>query len=227
MTGRDIILPNGFAIWEAFYHLRGGLAAQDEFYQNRIEEYQECFSLYFSEPDLDKLPRVSFRHDGYEEMPKKDRRWLVHPTKSETTEYVSTEPTRPSPTASTPAVEGPESEEETTPPPAKMSNLTHPTAAVPSLKLPLSQDSLPNSDFDLNCRCGATGDGNIVYYQEDGEVVQCDECKDWSHIGCQRNGRASNLPKNKPFLCLGAQNFCRGMSVHERARPCMSVHARA
>lgn len=78
MTGRDIILPDGFAIWEAFYHLHGGLAAQDECYENRIEEYQEHFNLYFSEPDLDKLPRISFQHAGYEEMPKKDRCWLVH-----------------------------------------------------------------------------------------------------------------------------------------------------
>lgn len=154
MAGRDIILPDGFAIWEAFYHLRGGLAAQDEFYENRIEEYQERFNLHFSEPNLDKLPCVSFRHASYEEMPKNDRHWLVHPTKSETTEYVLTQP--PSPTASTLAVEGPESEEETIPPPAKIPNLPHPTTTV--LQLQLSQDSLPNSDFDLNCRCGATGD---------------------------------------------------------------------
>ena len=33
MTGRDIVLPDGFAIWEAFYYLRGGLAAQDKFYE--------------------------------------------------------------------------------------------------------------------------------------------------------------------------------------------------
>ena len=52
MTGRDIILPDRFAIWEAFYHLRGGLAAQDKFYENRIEEYQERFNLHFSEPNL-------------------------------------------------------------------------------------------------------------------------------------------------------------------------------
>jgi len=193
MVGRDIILPDGFTIWEAFYHLRGGLAAQDKFYKTRIEEYQDCFSLSFSEPNLDKLPHALLQHASYKEMQKNDRNWMANPAQSETAEYVSIEPP-PRPAASTP-VEGPESEEETSPPLVNTRNLT---ITIPAL--PLSQYS-PHSDFDVNCCCGATGNGNVVYYQEDGEVVQCDECKDWSHITCQRDGRASNLPKNKPFLC--------------------------
>jgi hypothetical protein len=85
----------------------------------------------------------------------------------------------------------PETEEETIPPGPTVNLAVSPISNSPNL----SQGSLPNSEFDINCRCG------IAYYQEDGEVVQCEECKDWSHIACQRNGRASNLPKNKPFLC--------------------------
>lgn len=128
-------------------------------------------------------------------MPRNDQNWMANPTQSKTVEYVSTQPP-PSPVALA-AVEGPESEEETLPPPVKTLNLTNLTTMAPSL----TQDSLPDSDFNVNCCCGATSDGNIVYHQEDGEVVQCKEYKDWSHITCQRDGRASNLPKNKSFLC--------------------------
>ena len=191
MTGQDIVLPDGFTIWEAFYHLRGGLAAQDKFYETRIKEYKDCYRLSFSEASLKNPSCVTLQHAGYKEMSKDDRNWIAKSTKStKTTEYVSTQPP-PKPVTSAPG-DGPESEEETIP---------SPLVDLAETALSPSQDSLPNSDFDVNCRCGARGNGNIVYYQEDGEVVQCEECKDWSHIACQRNGRASNLPKNKSFLC--------------------------
>ncbi|KAJ6473955.1 hypothetical protein DFH09DRAFT_1109731 [Mycena vulgaris] len=50
------------------------------------------------------------------------------------------------------------------------------------------------SHSHLDCRCGAQGpDGSI--FTVDDPAIQCDRCKDWSHVSCQRDGRAY---KNKP-----------------------------
>ena len=179
----NIKLPKGFSIWQAYYHLRGGLKAQKKFFEIRTKEYTSKYHLYFSEKTLDNLSTVSYHHQGYDEMPAKDRDWMKHPERVGTTEYISNKCHTLAPVAE----DGPESEEETVP--------------KPVVTIPASPDSLPNSEFALNCRCGMTGDGNVVYHEEDGEVVQCNECRDWSHICCQLDGRASNLPKNKPFFC--------------------------
>ena len=64
--------------------------------------------------------------------------------------------------------------------------------------------SLLNSDFSMSCRCGLRGNGNILYRQEDGEAIQCEECREWSHIACQKDGQADRLKKNEPFFC----DFC-------------------
>ncbi|KAF9468215.1 hypothetical protein BDZ94DRAFT_1184677 [Collybia nuda] len=58
---------------------------------------------------------------------------------------------------------------------------------------------LSKSDFPVNCRCGIQGNGHELL--DDEEVVQCDECYDWSHIACQRMGRASKLGLKAKFLC--------------------------
>ena len=39
---------------------------------------------------------------------------------------------------------------------------------------------------------------------EDGPAIKCDICEEWSHIACQQEGRASNLPARAKFIC----DFC-------------------
>ncbi|KAJ7109223.1 hypothetical protein C8R44DRAFT_986254 [Mycena epipterygia] len=67
------------------------------------------------------------------------------------------------------------------------------------IQLALSQDSEP-PDFPFSCRCGAhADDGTDLALGLD--VIQCSTCADWSHISCQRYGRASNLKASQPFFC--------------------------
>ncbi|KIJ93842.1 hypothetical protein K443DRAFT_111442, partial [Laccaria amethystina LaAM-08-1] len=74
----------------------------------------------------------------------------------------------------------------------------------PTTPPPSSPVSLPNSPFNLKCLCGLKGDGNISYNQEAGVAIQCSDCGDWSHLACQRDGRASDLPEKELFIC----DFC-------------------
>jgi hypothetical protein len=98
---------------------------------------------------------------------------------------------------------GVESEDETSldkTPPLAIKPLAD-TATIPSSSHILPSSSPPDSEFQLNCRCGFHGDGNKLHRKEEGTAIQCDECKDWSHVACQRNGRANDLTAKDTFIC--------------------------
>ncbi|KAI4517633.1 hypothetical protein K525DRAFT_210448 [Schizophyllum commune Loenen D] len=76
-------------------------------------------------------------------------------------------------------------------------------AAVPAPPS-LSDSGSSTSTFTLSCRCGDVGDGaslerNQVFPK--GNIVQCDGCSNWSHLACQRDGRASWLAMSQSFFC--------------------------
>ncbi|KAJ7440431.1 hypothetical protein FB451DRAFT_1191601 [Mycena latifolia] len=63
--------------------------------------------------------------------------------------------------------------------------------------MPLSQTE---SEFPFSCRCGAQGPDGSVFVFED-PAIQCDRCREWSHISCQRDGRAYKNKSADPFEC--------------------------
>ncbi|KAF9548012.1 hypothetical protein CPC08DRAFT_591108, partial [Agrocybe pediades] len=71
--------------------------------------------------------------------------------------------------------------------------------------LPSQASTLPDSEFTINCRCGLSANGNLSYnVLQEGEAIQCNTFRDWSHIACQKNGRADRLGEKESFLC----DFC-------------------
>lgn len=202
-------IPPTYAPSLAIYRLRGGADAQQAFYQRQTKACSKMFNLQFSTGELSTLPNVTYCGQecpiALEPGPHQKRRGL--------TEYISRKPSESVPTVTVQVaagiVDGPESEDETIPlkphgkPALKIDTKTatdrDPTQAASSFI-----DSPPLSPFNIKCRCGLKGDGNVYYDEKEGEAVLCSECNHWSHIACQRNGRASKLRAKEAFLC----DFC-------------------
>jgi len=174
--------PDGFRVYAAAYCLRGGTLAQDLFFTQRTHALANIFNLHTLSQSLDILPTLSFHDRTLIEMDPHGK---------------YSQPRKPSVTSLRYSIE---SEDETsvdkTPPKKPL-----PDTAIPSSPL-FMPSSPPDSEFHLNCRCGFLGDGNKLHRsKEEGTAIQCDECKDWSHVACQRNGRASGLGEKDTFVC--------------------------
>jgi len=209
------------------YHLRGGSNAQTIFSDTRRELYKKQFNLEITSgntPDFSSLPTCTYI-GNLTKLPVEARTWIKNSKlRKLTVEYVSALPKAPSPgpdfitnttklpktyvRLSTPELEAlaeppsAESEEDMVPLSATLEPIrpSSPTA---------SELSLPDSVWTLNCRCGVKGDGNVLYRQDEGMTIQCSDCLEWSHVACQRDGRASLISSKRKFIC----DICEGLVI--------------
>ena len=211
----------------AIYHLRGGMEAQQAFFESQTNACARSYPLQFSTygvPPLSALPNVTYigqdcpielkpsgRHRKQEGM--KEYVTKMH---SINPEYNPPENGRLAPSKTVPPPislgDGPESEEEIEP----LRTPTETTKPLTMVSNPGAQESPPDSPFKIKCRCGFEGDGNMYYDENEGEAVLCTECECWSHVACQKNGRASKLRAKEPFFCDFCQVRAPGMAHLEK-----------
>jgi hypothetical protein len=214
--------PKGFAVTTAIYHLRGGSKAQEIFYNTRCDFYRKKFKIDIS-GECFTLPKCSYLGNLIQ-LPVEARTWIKNAKlRKVTVEYVSALP-KPK-TDELANSDSEDAVEATKRLPVRKSlvklsaselELLASTSDSPESEdentqaRPLSANpSLPDSEWSLNCRCGLKGDGNILYREDEGSTIQCNDCLDWSHVACQKDGRASQLAEGKKFIC----DICEGQAV--------------
>lgn len=228
IAGKSPVLPSGYSVYSAIYHLRGGCEAQEKFFRSRSLLVKKQHKIDISTNTLSTLPSLSYIGEDLEEL-SIDRHWLppTSATLRRTTEYVApiALPASPialpaSPTAlpasPTTLPASPTTLPGPTEPPASTtySAFTNAFPVIPPLSN-LSEPPLPPLDFAISsiasdqvseeifqCRCGLNGNPDLVHRAEfDGPTLRCDLCRNISHIACQRDGRASELRARDQFLC--------------------------
>ena len=70
MSGRNVKLPKGFSIWQAYYRLQRGLKAQKKFFEMRTKEYTSKYHFHLSKRIT--LPPLCITAKGYKKC-----RWRI------------------------------------------------------------------------------------------------------------------------------------------------------
>jgi hypothetical protein len=197
--GYDLNVPKGYTTVAVVYHLRGESRAQDSFFNARKQMWAELFNLDFSS-GLSELPKVFYHRPDFVEIPSANpgMKEYVFQHSLDAGSPESEEPTIPSrafPKREHSSQPGsPESTMPSRPKPQSGSSPIHSDSA----------SSRPDSPFQLKCRCGLEGNGNDFYNKEAGVAIKCDDCQRWSHVACQKNGRALNWARRIPFHVIFA-----------------------
>ncbi|KAJ6489664.1 hypothetical protein C8R47DRAFT_476034, partial [Mycena vitilis] len=217
LCGRDINVPASFRTAIVIYHLRGGLAVQDGFEASQMAAAGRIHNTHLAR---NPLPNIVLRRPHFHEIDSQDRYWMKNPYELRITDYIfgglSATAADGTPRRSTSPQSDVVSNRTPPPPPpayepgddAGLTELLDPDDPVPQdddlclddevdLNIPLSQT---DSEFPFSCRCGAHGPDGALFTVED-PAVKCDRCQDWSHLSCQRDGRAFDNKSADPFEC--------------------------
>ncbi|KAF9529541.1 hypothetical protein CPB83DRAFT_882745 [Crepidotus variabilis] len=174
LTGLHPEIPDSFTPSFAVYYLRGGPEAQDVFFHHQSIQLKKSHELSITRPHRYQPPKISYVGKLFEPLnPKECSAWLQPAEIARTIEYVTALPPVKKSKVTTPAPfpslssSSPESEDS-----------THNVPVNKSSKRPPTPISEPDSEFNLDCRCGLAGDGNnLPYNPDEGLAVQCFFCK--------------------------------------------------
>ena len=60
VSGKEIKIPAGYSVYQAFYYLRGGTRAQKRFHELCVKDLDDLLNLRLVYPDPNKLPSIYY-----------------------------------------------------------------------------------------------------------------------------------------------------------------------
>ncbi|KAJ7698840.1 hypothetical protein B0H16DRAFT_1349348, partial [Mycena metata] len=207
LTGR-IPSKSGWRTYAAVYRLRGGMQAQTFFSRYQISAAERVHSIKFAasagnDPIHSLRDVIGLGLPNIKELVGDDRFWLKSPWRTDVLDFVSTH-SRPGP------------------PKRRVRFLrTDGKGEYNDLKnsTPIHHAGLQEEndcEDQLDCRCGEKKGLSTVDLKL---LVECTSCRSFSHIACQRNGRASSVQGKKTFRC----DYCTPPGIVGSARNSLTI----